>query len=116
MIDFTPTLTRAYDARLDREDADASELAQRAQQLTDEMIGVILSGKGAVRCLNADGHQVAWSATDCIECYSEPEEVLAILREVESAVGVPQSLRLRVGALFASAARAFGEIAAENAR
>lgn len=116
MIDFTATLSREYDARLDREDADARETAQRAQQLTDEMIGVLLSGNGAVRYLNSAGHQTTMNATECMECYSMPEDVLAILREVESSVGVPNALRIRVGALFASAARAFAEIAAENAR
>lgn len=116
MPDPTPSLSAAYDARLAAEDADARETAQRAQQLSEEMFGVLLSGNGAVRHLDSRGHQQTMSAAEAFECYAMPNEVLAILREAEKAVGVPNTLRIKIGGLFEQIANDFAAIAAENSR
>lgn len=116
MIDNTPQLSRAYSDRLDAEDARARETAQLAQQISKEMLGVLESGKGFVRFLSFDGRRSTMSAAEAFECYAEPDDVLDILRAVESDVRIDGALRLRVAGLFAQIANEFGEYAAENAR
>lgn len=116
MIDFTPTQSRQYSAMIDREHQVAQDTLRRTIELTNEMAGVLLRGDGTVRCLNVAGKPAEWTAEDCFECYSEPAKVLALLRELERTPAVPMGLRIRIGAMFATMAREFAEIAAENAQ